>query len=95
MCAVATNAFPHHVLAPIVATARRLDWPARRAFLEDLRRDAPTMIAAVERILAAGDGSVSSLQIVPTVGLLARIRQFVELKSIAESTSHHGENGAD
>lgn len=39
-------------IEPLLLTARRLDWPSRRAWLDDLRCDAPTLIAEVERVLA-------------------------------------------
>ena len=46
--------------APLVRTARELDWPRRNAFLKDLRTDAPTLIAEVERLLACEAGAVPS-----------------------------------
>ncbi len=39
-------------IEPLLITARGMDWPSRRAYLNDLRRDAPTLIAEVERVLA-------------------------------------------
>jgi hypothetical protein len=38
--------------APLLSTARLLDWARRRAYLDDLRTDAPSLIAEVERCLA-------------------------------------------
>jgi hypothetical protein len=43
--------------APLVRTAKGLDWPQRRAFLDDLRADAPALITEVERILASEAGA--------------------------------------
>ncbi len=95
MCTVANTPFPTRVLAPIVATAQRLDWSERRAFLDDLRRDAPMMVAEVERILAAGDPAASDEAIAPWTGLIARLRQFVPLRVIPGAIPHQRQNGAD
>lgn len=40
-------------LAPLVATAQALGCHERRDFLDDLRREAPTVTAEVERLLDA------------------------------------------
>jgi hypothetical protein len=92
---MANTTFPTRVLAPIVATARRLDWSERRAFLDDLRRDAPMMVAEVERILTAADVTAAEQAIAPWPALLARLRQFVPLRVISGSTPHQRQNGAD
>lgn len=65
------------ILAPLLATAQRLDWPQRRAFLDDLRHDAPVMMAEVERLLALRGGTAADLETVPRPGLFARVRQLV------------------
>lgn len=65
------------ILAPLLATAQQLDWPQRRAFLDDLRRDAPVMIAEVERLLAVRDATAFDQVTVPRLGLFARVRHLV------------------
>ena len=65
------------ILAPLLSTAQQLDWPQRRAFLDDLRHDAPVMIAEVERLLALCDGTAADQETVPRPGLFARVRQLV------------------
>lgn len=92
---MANTTFPTRVLAPIVATAQRLDWSERRAFLDDLRRDAPMMVAEVERILTAGDVAAPAQASAPWSALLARLGQFAWLRVISGSTSHQRQNGAD
>lgn len=77
---MAIHAFSDRILAPIIATAERLDWPERRAFLDDLRRDAPALIDEVERRLAAPDVSARSNVTVPRFGLLAWMREFMHFR---------------
>jgi hypothetical protein len=77
---MATPAFSDRILAPVIDTAQRLDWSERRGFLDDLRRDAPAMIAEVERRLAARDRTVTSRSSASSPGLFARVRQFVHLR---------------
>jgi uncharacterized protein YfaQ (DUF2300 family) len=50
---MSTRSFAATVVEPLVCTARTLDWAQRTAYLNDLRADAPTLIAEVERRLSA------------------------------------------
>jgi hypothetical protein len=52
---MSTRSFASSVVEPLVCTARSLDWPQRAAYLNDLRTDAPTLIAEVERALCAAE----------------------------------------
>ncbi|MCC7053233.1 MAG: hypothetical protein IT355_08175 [Gemmatimonadaceae bacterium] len=52
---MAARSFLTAAAAPLVTTARTLDWPRRQAFLDDLRADAPALIAEVERLLHTGN----------------------------------------
>lgn len=95
MYTVANTIFPTRVLEPIIATAQRLDWSERRAFLDDLRRDAPMMVAEVERILAAGESTAADQAVAPWSGMIARLRQFVPLRVVLGAIPHQRQNGAD
>ncbi len=69
-----------HAIEPLLATARRMDWPARQAWLDDLRTDAPTLIAEVERILALNAvGASPTANAVASAGFLAFCAQYLRL----------------
>jgi hypothetical protein len=67
-------------IEPLLATARRMDWPERQAWLDDLRTDAPTLIAEVERILARRSADASpTADATPPAGFLAFCAQHLRL----------------
>jgi hypothetical protein len=65
---------------PLLATARRMDWPQRQAWLDDLRTDAPTLIAEVERNLALRSaGAPPTADASPQIGFLTQCAQYLRM----------------
>lgn len=46
-------------LAPLLTLAREMNHHDRRSWLEDLRRDAPTVVASLERLLAEDESAAA------------------------------------
>ena len=75
-------------IEPLLVTARGMDWPSRRAYLDDLRSDAPTLIAAVERVLAqAASGGVTTVDASWPLGFLQTCAQYL-LTNAARTPNH-------
>jgi hypothetical protein len=81
---MSTRSFAPSVVEPLVCTARSLDWPQRTAYLNDLRADAPLLIAEVERVLR--DESPVPVSAVVPPGVVTLCMQY--LRRLAPHTPH-------
>lgn len=83
-----TQTYAARAIEPLLVTARRMDWPSRRAYLDDLRCDAPTLIAELERVLARESGVIAhAFNPSRPVGFLATCTQY--LLTSAAYRPHH------
>ncbi len=75
-------------IEPLLITARAMDWPSRTAYLNDLRSDAPTLIAEVERVLAqASVGGAATVDASRPIEFLRSCAQYL-LTNPARTANH-------
>jgi hypothetical protein len=77
---MSARVYSDRILAPLLATARSLDWPQRRAFFDDLRADAPVMVAELEQLLTT---SAMESPLAAHHGVLARLSELVHRRTHA------------